>query len=214
MSTATRTGLLVVVVVAGFAVVGGTQFTETISGVFSKITGREPVIIGEGDYQIMVGGDGESKVNKCTAQQVLQSRQCEDTKVVVIGAAKMPFIGRNIKLAWTSGQPAVLTRDRPENRRAHYDAVCAPSKFTIRYPGGGSCDEYSFASTTQGGAGARTEEVPRREQNCQGGTLSRAYQDRPVDIGEEFVVVIANPRFIADEPYAGAERAQDQSCTA
>jgi hypothetical protein len=162
----------------------------------------------------MVGGDGQSKIKQCTAQQVLQSRQCEDTKVVVIDAAKMPFIGRNITLAWASGQPAVLTRDRPENRRPHYDAVCAPSRFTIQYPSRGSCDEYSFASSTQGDAGARTEEVPRREQNCQGGTLSRAYQDRPIDIGEEFVVVVANPQLIADGPYTGVERARDESCTA
>lgn len=41
----------------------------------------------------------------------------------------------------------------------------------IRFPGAGSCDEYEFASTVEGGAGARTEEVPIREQNCQGATI-------------------------------------------
>lgn len=84
---------------------------------------------------------------------------------------------------------------------------------STKYPGQGSCDEYEFASTTEGGAGARTEEVPIREQNCQGATIKNAYYTTPgIDIGEEFLVVISNPASIATEPFAGADTAKEQAC--
>lgn len=65
-------------------------------------------------------------------------------------------------------------------------------------------DGHPFASTREGGDAARTEEVHRDEQNCQGGTLSRAYQDR-IAQGEQFVVVISHPDSIAKQPWRGEE---------
>jgi Deoxyribonuclease NucA/NucB len=51
-----------------------------------------------------------------------------------------------------------------------------------------SCDEYPFASTLEGGAGASIAPVPVSEQNSQGGTLSSFYQQNNVPIGGKFFV--------------------------
>ncbi len=52
---------------------------------------------------------------------------------------------------------------------------------------GTSCDEFPFASTQQGGAGAVSMCVPTREQHVQGGQLSGLY--RKMNLGESFVVI-------------------------
>jgi Deoxyribonuclease NucA/NucB len=109
------------------------------------------------------------------------------------------------------GKPAELTRDGRENRRAKYAAACGTGNFTITYPGKGSCDEYPFASTLEGGVDARTEEVPVREQDCQGGTLSTAYRYQNITTGTKFLVVISNPDRVASGPFAGTDSAEDQS---
>ena len=41
---------------------------------------------------------------------------------------------------------------------------------------GNSLDEYPFASSKQGGAGANVKSVPASEQNIQGGTMSSFYK--------------------------------------
>jgi len=58
-----------------------------------------------------------------------------------------------------------------------------------------SCDEYPFASTYQGGAGASTMPVPGWEQSVQGGVNSSFYQGnnnqlRPLVNGDIFAVVV------------------------
>ncbi|MCT2581711.1 hypothetical protein JT362_01070 [Actinophytocola sp. S1-96] len=72
----------------------------------------------------------------------------------------------------------------------------------------GQCDEYPMASTEQGGAGARTEEVPGRENTCQGGMNRSQY---PPD-GRRFLVVISNPKLIAPGPFTGTDIARDKGC--
>jgi RHS repeat-associated protein len=52
-----------------------------------------------------------------------------------------------------------------------------------------SLDEYPFASTFQGGAGASINAVPRSEQNFQGGTLSGFYKSRLENLPRWFLVV-------------------------
>lgn len=89
--------------------------------------------------------------------------------------------------------------------------TCGSGNFTIKYPGAGSCDEYPFASSMEGGAGARTEEVPIREQDCQGGTLSTAYRYQDIAVGDSFLVVILNPDSVADDEFRGIDTGEDRS---
>lgn len=168
-----------------------TRVIDTVTGLFG---GGGTEIIGDGDARVMVSSNAKAETKDCTAQQMINDKRCGDRKVVVVDAARMPFIARNISLAWGEGHKFLLTRDASESNR---DA---------------RCDEFEFASTQEGGDGARTEEVPRREQNCQGGTLSTTYRYVPINDGEQFMVVISNPDMFASEPYKGVDTARDQSC--
>lgn len=208
MPNRTSSGLLlpVIIVVGLVAVFGGSRVIDAISGI---VGGNDPIIVGEGDSKLMVASDAESKVKQCTAAVILTTKQCGDTKVIVVDAGKMPFISHNISAAWGEGKAFLLHRDTPQSRRAKYEATCG--KFVRSHPRG-SCDEYPFASSQEGGAGARTQEVPDREQNCQGGTLSRAYDLQKINIGDEYLVVISNPDKITTQPYAGVDIAKDPSC--
>jgi hypothetical protein len=161
-------------------------------------------IIGEGDGQMLVAGSAKSETKQCTAQQMIKDKQCGDLHVLIVDAAKMPFIARNTKLAWESGRPAVLTMNRPK-QPANRNIACG--SFVHKYPPPmGSCDEYPMASTDEGGKGARAEEVPGRENLCQGGSYRPQY---PKD-GEKFLVVIRYPDLIASGPFAGIDIAKEQ----
>lgn len=216
MSTHTRSGLFlpVLAVVGLVAVFGFGTVKDMVSDVIGGVTGYETVIIGEGEATVMVVSNAKPDVEECTVQQIISTKQCDELKILVIDAVKMPYIARNIQLAWGDGRDYLLHRDAPENRRANYQASCgSKSGFVIKYPGQGSCDEYEFASTAEGGSGARTEEVPIREQNCQGATIKNAYYTKPgIAVGEEFLVVVANPASIAAEPFAGTDTAKEQAC--
>lgn len=137
----------------------------------------------------------------------LTDRQCDDLKFVIIDAARMPFIARNISTAWEAGKPGVLTKDsaaESANRRK----VCLPS---FPRPHGGQCDEFPFASTRQGGEGAQEQEVPPRENQCQGGTLRAQYAAAGIGDGSNFLVVITHPSKIAPDAYQGIDIANNQT---
>jgi hypothetical protein len=207
MATRSKSGLLLpLVIVVGLVVVfGGSKVKDIVSGLFDG--GSSPVVVGSGDAAFMVAAGGESKVNSCTSVQVLTDRRCGDLKIIVMDAAKMPYITRNISLAWGSGHDYILTRSGVP-RDQNYKLACGG--FTKKYDDG-SCDEYAFASSTQGGNGARTEEVPIREQGCQGGTIGSAYRWQGIKVGDDFLVVISNPSKVATSPYQGQDIAEDKA---
>jgi Deoxyribonuclease NucA/NucB len=102
-----------------------------------------------------------------------------------IDAQRMPNIARNIQSALDEGHPGILNRTTNEdlinaNRAAACRGFCGP----------GSPDEYPFASTYQGGAGARVEGVPLSEQRIQGGVLSRFYAKYGISEGDAFRVIV------------------------
>lgn len=151
----------------------------------------------------MVAANAEAKVVTCTTEAILARKSCDGLRILVVDATRMPFIARNTKLAWESGLPAVLTMDRSK-QGANRQQACGG--FEPNY--GGQCDEYPMASTAEGGAGARTEEVPGRENLCQGGTYVRQYPPN----GEQFLVVIKRPDLVASGPFTGADVAASQDC--
>ena len=130
-------------------------------------------------------------------------------RVLTIDAAKMPFIARNIMLAHAAGKPEVLFRGDPAMRGRNYYASCG--KFIKTQPDG-SCDEYPFASAREGGAGAQIAEVPKREQNCQGGTISRQYQNKDIEVGFPYLVVVTNGDHTAKGPYVGDDIGDKGAC--
>ncbi|MGM1064082.1 NucA/NucB deoxyribonuclease domain-containing protein [Saccharothrix sp. Mg75] len=165
-------------------------------------------LVGEGDVQFMVAASASAQVDKCTPKQSLAAQACDDLKFVVLDAAKMPFITRNVSEAWRAGKPGVLTKDsaaEPENRKQ----VCLR---TFPRPHGGQCDEYPFASTREGGQGALEMEVPPRENACQGGTLRAHYGALGINDGDSFLVAIIHPTKIAQGPYTGTDIAEESAC--
>jgi hypothetical protein len=199
--------LLPVVVVVALAVVVIPQIRDRSSDLLGGLTGGTE-LVGTGETRFMVAESASSQVHRCTPQQGLADQQCDDLKFVIIDAARMPFIARNISTAWQAGKPGVLTKDLTV-RAANRKKVCRPS---FPRPYGGQCDEFPFASTRQGGEGAQEQEVPERENLCQGGTLSNKYAAAGIGNGDDFLVVIIHPDEIAREPYRGIDIAKDRIC--
>jgi hypothetical protein len=131
-------------------------------------------------------------------------------KYVVITAQKMPYIARNINMAFKAGKPFVLHKVNQTLAAANRAKACAG--FQPSYQG--SCDEYPFASSAEGGAGAQTQEVPLREQRCQGGTLRRQYAAQQIVDGSEYAVIIIDTAAIPAGPYRGTDiaRAEGSTC--
>ena len=53
-----------------------------------------------------------------------------------------------------------------------------------------SWDEYPFASTIQGGAGASVHAVPARENLVQGGIIAASYYLEDINVGDSFWAVV------------------------
>lgn len=103
-----------------------------------------------------------------------------------IDASRMPNIAKNVQSALDEGHPGILSRTTDSslirsNRAAACEGFCGP----------GSPDEYPFASTLQGGAGARVAGVPIGEQRIQGGVLSSFYQKYGIGEGDFFRVIVS-----------------------
>jgi hypothetical protein len=112
--------------------------------------------------------------------------------VFVVDSKKTPEIAKHIRNALAQGQPRVLNRASGAVQRANRRAACG------HWPRGSklSCDEYPFASTTQGGRGASVAGVPRVEQRRQGGALRVFYAKERIrpgvggGPGDPFLVVV------------------------
>lgn len=94
---------------------------------------------------------------------------------VIFFRITLPQIADHIADAQARGYPNVLSRttDRQRINRNRREAC---RNFVPQPPLNTSCDEYPFASTYQGGAGASIRAVTVLEQNIQGGTLSAFYR--------------------------------------
>lgn len=202
LPTKLRTKLVIVVAAVAAAAYYIPEVGERLSNGWDSLTGSVE-IVGDGDAWVMVSGSAKSEAKKCTARQMIDQKRCGDRKVLLVDAKKMPFIARNTKLAWESGRPAVLTMNRAM-QGANRGAAC-PRSFPRLH--GGQCDEYPMAVTSEGGKQARAEEVPGRENSCQGGMYGAQY---PKQDGETFLVVITDPDLIATVPFTGADIAKDQ----
>lgn len=204
MASKTATRLVVTVALVGVAAYFAPKAVNRIGTFLGDLVGAtDAVIIGEGETALMVAANAEAKVVTCTTEVILAQKSCDGLRILVVDATRMPFIARNTKLAWESGLPAVLTMDRSrqgDNRKQ------ACGRFKSNF--GGQCDEYPMASTAEGGAGARTEEVPGRENRCQGGSVVRQF---PAD-SERFLVVISRPDLIASGSFTGADIAASKDC--
>ena len=119
--------------------------------------------------------------------------------VVTFSSARVPTIVSNISTAFNQGHPSILTKNTHDAADSNRDMVCPQSQLKRLEALGPkptgmlrpSCDEYSFASSDEGGSGARVQWVPQDENNSQGGTLSSFYINNQVAPGDKFKVEVS-----------------------
>jgi RHS repeat-associated protein len=103
--------------------------------------------------------------------------------VLHVSSQKYPTIGPHIKDAQKAGrQPSILTRT---TNRALIDR-----NRDAATRGVSGLDEYPFASTYEGGAGASVKPVPWSEHRHQGLDISNFYRKFNINDGDRFKVVV------------------------
>lgn len=194
MSTKSKSGLLPILLVVG-AVVAVTQ-TDIANEV-----GVALGIVDSAPGDIVVPPNDRGRIKECTPEQLTKDKRCKDLPVMVFDAARMPYISRHITMAWQAGHPALLHRGELGTGGTNRSLACtAPRKVELKP---GSCDEYPFASTAEGGVGASTQAVPGSEQLIQGGVVNGTYSKNKMKPGDEFLVVVVNSDKIAAEAFKG-----------
>jgi hypothetical protein len=111
-------------------------------------------------------------------------RDRERLPVFIVHARRTPAIAAHIRAAQAAAKPAILHRVVPVPRDRGPGACRG-------WRGPGSCDEYPFASTLEGGPGkASIAGVPVWEQRRQGGDLLAFYRRHRIGNGDPLVVVV------------------------
>jgi hypothetical protein len=110
------------------------------------------------------------------------------TPTYVISSARYPDIAKFDK-AQLAKHPswATLTRVSPAQADKNRAAACKG----FHAPPGKSCDEFPYASTSQGGAGAARTAVNKKENDSQGGNLVAFYNANRLFYGEKFHVKVS-----------------------
>ncbi|TRL35295.1 NucA/NucB deoxyribonuclease domain-containing protein [Rhizobium straminoryzae] len=136
----------------------------------------------------------------CIATLLTSGAASAVAQQITFDGANLPCITYNIATAQQAGRPAQLTRTTNpqtinQNRQASCGGAYAQTVAQLNQQLGGvvmSCDEYAFASTTQGGAGSQSMIVPLIENNIQGGQLSGFYNSNNIGNGGNFTVATIN----------------------
>jgi hypothetical protein len=102
----------------------------------------------------------------------------------------MPTIALNIQAALAAGKPQILHREADKDKKKANRAAALKGLGAAGSAGGIklSWDEYPFASSKEGGTGARVVAVPGDEQNEQGGAVGGFYSHNHINDGDPFRV--------------------------
>ncbi len=188
---------------ASFKSMGDMASKATGGGLISANTHGPTKFIGPGSLNVKVEGKnvhylGDPMLNNCgpsgspansaTLAGVVQAPAVA-LPVLEFDSADFPKKTANMQKGMPPGQDSKqLTRQTSKsairkNRRAAL-------KEATKGPSGTSLDEFPFASTTQGGAGAKVSAIPTEEQCAQGGKMSSFYQKHNIQDGDSFIVKI------------------------
>jgi hypothetical protein len=115
---------------------------------------------------------------------LVASKIAQKLPTLTIDAAKLPNIAQNIQSAIDDGHPSILTRADPGVGPANRAVA------TRGFSGPGSPDQYPFATTVEGGTGARVTGVPLEEQHIQGGLLTQFFRANGIRPGDQFKVTV------------------------
>lgn len=125
---------------------------------------------------------------QATKVQAESRSRTREIPVLIIDYNIMPNIARNIQFAIEDeNKPSMLNRNMdPAWIAANRVLACG------RFQGSGSCDEYPFASSMQGGLGSRTAGVPLQENRIQGGVIGAFYARHRLVHGDPYLVRVIN----------------------
>jgi Deoxyribonuclease NucA/NucB len=199
-----RAALLVLAVVLALAALIVSPVGEAEASAAEPYGG---VVMMTADGQHLTGAAASTEYAQLVNQKTINCGSCR--KYVVITAVRMPFVARNISMAFKVGKPFLLHKVNEAAADGNRKVACG--SFQANYEG--SCDEYPFASSAEGGAGAHTQEVPRREQRCQCGTLSRQYATQGITDGVQYAVIITDTNDIPPYGYKGTDIAKERAKT-
>jgi RHS repeat-associated protein len=137
----------------------------------------------------------EEAIAQVRAQIAVTSKvmrqELELPKVVPIPASLMPHIATHISGAILSGYPFSLHRGTTGRSAANRLAALGAAGVRAGMAGVGlSFDEYPFASSFEGGAGASIAIVPLQENLLQGGIIIGSYMLEHINPGDQFYVVV------------------------
>ncbi|HEV2453565.1 MAG TPA: RHS repeat-associated core domain-containing protein [Verrucomicrobiae bacterium] len=111
------------------------------------------------------------------AKKLLNKAKEDPIKVIPMPRAIIPKVADNITAAFLMGKPPELERCLPEQVALNREDAIGPYIATHGPAGlGKSLDEYPFASSVQGGIGARVTPVPEWQNWVQGGIISACYR--------------------------------------
>jgi Deoxyribonuclease NucA/NucB len=110
------------------------------------------------------------------------------TPTYVISSSRYPDIAKFDK-AQLAKHPSWATLTRVSPAQADKNRKVACKGFVA--PKGESCDEFPYASTSQGGAGAARKAVKKKENDSQGGNLVGFYNANRLFYGEKFHVKVS-----------------------
>jgi len=150
--------------------------------------GNEAEAVGRGVFEfgsLLVGGMA-SKISK--GEDVGTADELTDIPTLEISRSKMSNIADNIEAALADGAPDILHREanKSQKRKNRREALDGQKAEKPKH----SLDEYPFASSKEGGSGARTAEVPQKEQDIQGGTISSFYRDNNIKDNDPYRVKV------------------------
>ena len=114
-------------------------------------------------------------------------KSAENLPVLSFSKAKTPNVADNIESAIKEGAPDVLTKEGSKSQIRANRRAALKDKQGLRNEGE-SLDEFPFASSKEGGTGARVQSVPVKEQSVQGGVMSQFFKNNNIKDGDKFKV--------------------------
>ncbi|XP_028419059.1 uncharacterized protein LOC114544690 isoform X1 [Dendronephthya gigantea] len=107
---------------------------------------------------------------------------------ITFPCSRIPDVCKNMRNAISKGKPTTLNRITDPKKIAQNRRRSGCPK--LPKVSGKNCDEYPFASSRQGGAGAVIMNVPKRENSIQGGLLRGFYVKQKIGNGDCYKVAL------------------------
>ncbi|HEY0711510.1 MAG TPA: PAAR-like domain-containing protein [Polyangia bacterium] len=184
---------------ATFNSIGDIASKGTGGGLISANTHGITKFIGPGSLDVQIEGKnvqllGDPMLNNCggppNAATMVGAMHAPNVvlPVLVFSAAEFPEKTANMKKFLKKKNSMTLTRQTNRRKiRANRRAACGHVT-----PGGAgtSIDEFPFASSKEGGAGAAATPIDENEQNKQGGKLSGFYKKNKINNNSKYKVMI------------------------